>query len=453
MSRIYGIDLGTTNSLIGYKDKLYGGLVPSIADLDRKLAGESERTNYNAERSFKVNISSGNEGKAPIAASSLVLLELKKQVLKDFNDQIEVDPISVKLDVVISVPAYFSDNQRQATIKAANMVGLNVRALVNEPTAAAMFYSRNIKNLTVVYDLGGGTFDVSVIDSRFGNYDVQATDGLILGGDNFDEALLRYVWKQSGFKPYKVKVGQLKAVKDEMKYLCEQAKITIQKTLAGCIVDLSKFKDYCVVTKIEITKETYINIMKVIFGPTIAKTKQLVAESIMYGDVYDFLLVGGSTRCPFLQSWIESELGKRPVPITYDPDRIVAQGACLYASLVESGDIELMVSDVTKALSLGMSDGTVKVIIPNNSKVPISDFTTVTNPVESDGINLRVYQGDSVLACNNECIGILVYEFGETLPALKAHVKVTIEVTLDGIVKLRAKQTLKPEVSINLKRE
>jgi molecular chaperone DnaK (HSP70) len=443
MGKIYGIDLGTTNSLIGYNDKLCSGLVPSIADTHNKIAGEKLRNDYTAERSFKINMSLGNEGLLSIASSALVLNELKR-LAEESGEKVE--------DVVISVPAYFSDNQRQATVKAANLAKLNVKALVNEPTAAAMYFNKNRKSLTLVYDLGGGTFDVSVIDSRLGTYDVQATDGLVIGGDNLDEAILKYIWRVSGFKPHRIAVGKAKEVKDKMKCLCEKVKLSLQRTGQSVFVDLSNYSEYCDNTELCVSVDTYKAIMKTVFAPTIAKTKQVIAEAITHMDVYDLLLVGGSTRDPFLQEWIADEIGKKPVEVSYDPDKIVAQGACLYAYLVETGEVEVAVSDVTKALGIGMDDGTVKLIIQKNSKLPIEDFTIVTNPVDSTGIELKIYQGDSILAENNECIGEMMYDFNETIPAYKAHVKVTLSVNVDGIVTVKAKQSLKKEVVVKLKR-
>ena len=144
--------------------------------------------NIKATRTYKVNMSKGVEGILPRTASSFVLKELKKRASSETG--IDVN------DVVISVPAYFSDSQRTATITAAELAGLNVKGLVNEPTAAAMYIAKNKKGLFVVYDLGGGTFDCSIIDSRFGTYDVQATSGRDEGGDNFDKYIVQNFIKE-----------------------------------------------------------------------------------------------------------------------------------------------------------------------------------------------------------------------------------------------------------------
>ena len=186
MSKIYGIDLGTTNSLLGLGDRLLTGLVPSVVNLQTGKAGKDVLEDMSAARSFKCDISMSKEGQLSVSASSRVLRQLVKESGEDVQD------------VVISVPAYFSDNQRHATIKAAELAGLSVVGLINEPTAAAIYASKSRKALSLVYDLGGGTFDVSVVDSRFGDYDVQATDGCILGGDNFDANIRSRRWRRPG---------------------------------------------------------------------------------------------------------------------------------------------------------------------------------------------------------------------------------------------------------------
>jgi molecular chaperone DnaK len=436
---IYGIDLGTTNSLIGTVDGIIGEMLPSIASFETKEAGEKYREDYSAIRSFKVNMSLGEEGKESVVASGLVLKALVGQAKEKGHD--------VK-EVVISVPAYFSDNQRQATIRSATTIGLDVKALINEPTAAAMKYSQSKKSLNLVYDLGGGTFDVSVIDSRFGNFDVQATDGLTIGGDNFDRALMKNVLKSANFRMHKMSPTDM----IHLKSLCEGAKIFLQKKKADTDIDLREFSHATTEEVYTLTTATYKEIMRIVFGPTIEKTKQVVAEAIEFGESYKLLMVGGSTRDPYLQEWVADVIGKQPEELTYDPDMIVAEGACLYAHLIETGEAEVMVSDVTKALGIGMRDGTVHILIQKNSKLPISSSKMMTNYSDSDGLELELYQGDSILAKHNEFIGRMLYPFGETKGANASNVKVTIEVNSDGIITLRAKELLKPEKVIKIDR-
>lgn len=432
MSDIYGIDLGTTNSLLGLNGELLTGLVPSVVDLTTGMAGASELENMEAVRSFKIDISLFKEGEMPVAASARVLRQLVAESGRDVKD------------VVISVPAYFSDNQRRATRKAAELAGLNVVTLINEPTAAAIYASNGREALSVVFDLGGGTFDVSVIDSRLGDYDVQATDGCILGGDNFDEALRNYVIKQAGIKVHHFYPKDIK----RLQRMCSLAKIELQKRQAAVDIDLTSFD----AGHFQLTTETYVNIMKTVFAPAIVKAKSVIAESIPVNEPYTLLMVGGSTWCPYLRAWVERELRHEVSPLFYDPDRIVAQGAALYAKMVADGVAEVNVSDVTKALSISLHDGTSRVLIPRNSKIPVEETTMLINPLECEVLKVRLWQGDSYLAKDNEYIGELLYPYGRVVPPGEGEVIVGIRVDVDGTIHLTCKEVLKPAVEVVLQR-
>lgn len=439
MNNIFGIDLGTTNSMIGLGSELITDMVPSIVRVDTKDVGKHLKEDYKATRSFKTDISLGKEGKESIVASALVLSKLR--------DIAEEKGFDVK-DVVISVPAYFSDNQRQATKEAAKRAGLNVVSLINEPTAAAMAYSKSLKELILVFDLGGGTFDVSVIDSRFGSYDVQATDGIKIGGDDLDLNIMRYIIKKAGIKPH-----HLTAEKRTMLQVdCEEAKISISKTKSDYIFNLEYLGKFTEDTYPELTINEYKRLVKETFGDCITCAKQVINQSIQYGDKFKILLVGGSTRCPFLQELVEDGLNQKPAEVTYNPDKIVGKGACVYAELLMQGTADVMVSDVTKALSIGLADGTVKTIIPKNSKIPIKDSTMVTNQVEAAGLSLELFQGDSVLQANNESIGRLLYEFDKVKEPNMANVKITVIVKRDGTITLKASEAFRKEVEIELQR-
>lgn len=432
-NKIYGIDLGTTNSLIGYSDEFLSSMIPSIVNLETRETGESQRNNPKAIRSFKVNMSMAVEGQRSITGSRYVLEELKRQVKEKVKD------------VVISVPAYFKDNQRQATIKAAELAGLNVVALINEPTAAAMYVSKRLSQLTVVFDLGGGTFDVSVIDSRFGNYDVQASDGLIVGGDNFDNAIFKHICKSADIKVHHLAMEQLQALRN----LSTKIKIRMQKERKDLTVDLKDFGG----TEFVFKEFAYKSLMKMVFAETIQKAKDVIAEAIPTEDSFDIVLVGGSTRCPYLREWIEEELGQKTVELFYDPDRVVAQGAAMYAHLIETGEADILVSDVTTALSIGLSDGTVRVVIPKNSKLPISNSTMVYNNVDSDILRVSIYQGDSMLAANNECIGTVEYDYGEVKAAMEGNVFIDMSVDKSGVITFSCKELLKEPKIVTLTRD
>lgn len=430
----YGIDLGTTNSLIGLHETGYlSKIVPSCTNLETGETGASMYENMDATRSFKVDMSMGIEGNTPRVASTNVLKELIRQVKDD----------TVK-DVVISVPAYFSDNQRSATMAAAKAAGLNVHALVNEPTAAAMYIADQKQGLYVVYDLGGGTFDCSIIDSRFGAFDVQATDGRKIGGDNFDANIMRHFIKEGKIPIHKLTPKS----RMELQHFATKKKIEMQQRKETFPIDLSKWGGL----EISFTTENYVSIMKLTFSETINCMLKLLRAWIPSTERYSILLVGGSTHCPFLQKWIELETKQTPAQLSYDPDRVVAQGAALYAHLLEKGEVNVAVSDVTKQLGIGLYDGTIEVLVPANSKIPLSVEKLLTNQVASNGIELDLYQGTSIFRKDSECIGKLIYSYSEPKEAMEGNVIITIKVDMSGVITLSAKELLGEEKSVVLRR-
>lgn len=432
---IYGIDLGTTNSLIGlHKTGFLSPIVPSCVNMETGEAGAAFFEDMNAKRSFKVDMSMGTEGITPRIASQHVLEALKAQVTDD-----------VVKEVVISVPAYFTDGQRTATLIAAEQAGLDVKALVNEPTAAAMYIAHQKRGLYVVYDLGGGTFDCSIIDSRFDTFDVQATDGCKIGGDNFDANIMRYCIKNGS-----IRIQELtKQKRMELQHYCSKAKIYMQKNNKPFNLTLSKWSG----KDIEFTPETYKSIMKMTFADTINCLQKLMAAWVPSNEVCSILLVGGSTHCPYLREWITEVTGRVPEELTYDPDRVVAQGAALYADLVEKGEVNFMVSDVTKQLGIGLYDGTVEIIVGANSKVPLSLQKMVTNKNDTDVLTLDLYQGNSIFTKDNELIGTLEYKYGRDVPAMSGQVIVQIDIDSSGIIKLSARELLGEPRHIILRRK
>ena len=429
---IYGIDLGTTNSLLGYGDELLTGLVPSVVDLDKKTAGAENKDNPKAVRSFKVDISMGTEGLLSVKASSEVLKELKRQAR-----------LSGEIKAVITVPADFDDNQRKATIEAAKHAGIEVVSLVNEPTAAALYITKQSREVAVVFDLGGGTFDVSVIDSRFGNYDVQSSAGdPKCGGDNLDRLILGHLCKIGHVSLFRLDAKQ----KLDMTLMATDVKIRMQKERHNFDVDLRAYGGEVAT----FTESAYIQMMKTAFMKCITMLHRVVNSSLEVGERYSLVLVGGSTRCPYLREWIAQETGVQPVPLTYDPDKAVALGAAMYARMVEDGSVDYLVSDVTKGLSIGLVDGTVQNVIPSNSKVPIEEEVMLCNPVEAEMLTVTLYQGDSGLITGNTSIGTLTYDYGRTVKPGQGAVIVTVKVEMSGIVTLTCKELGKPAVSKQL---
>lgn len=438
---VYGIDLGTTNSIIALKGKLITGLVPSIASVEKKTAGESLRNDYNAMRSFKRDISMEESGKPSIINSALVLKELVRIAKEEGHD--------VK-DVVISVPHYFNDSQRAATKQAAQALKLNVRALINEPTAAAIALGKDIKGLIVVFDLGGGTFDVSIVDSRFGNYDVIATDGLPIGGDDLDRAIMRYINEKAGILPHRL--GQEKLT--QLLVESEKAKRHIVSTQTDYVLDISAYeRREGASDEFKLTTRAYEHISRNVFKECVTKMKELISRYVdVEIDTHELILVGGSTRCPYLRKFVEDANGKPALVVSHNPDTVVAEGASLYAEMVGEGEDEYMVSDVTKALSIGLSDGTARVLVPTNSKLPFSTEVSITNSSDETGLLFDLYQGESVLAKNNEMIGQLRYKLDKVYEPGKFRGWAFIKIDKSGLINIGIREPLKTPVEIELER-
>ena len=428
MNHIYGIDLGTTNSLIGRGDTLYSGLVSSSVDINTKSQVSRDVVSPDVISSYKVNMTIGNSGQLPIACSSIILRELVNQASRRAGEFIE--------DVIVSVPAKFSHTQRQAVYEAADKAGLTIHGLINEPTAAAIYVCRDIKDLVVVYDLGGGTFDVTILDSRVGNYFVVATDGDgHLAGDNFDKALT-----EKAMNDCKVKMRFRS--KDAIKMLTSKvrvAKEAVQKTGLPQYVSMDEMgcdKDWT------LTKDDYIAIMKQVFEPTVTLTNKLVQTNLMDMEEPKIVFVGGSTACPYLREWVKEETGLDAFECNTQPDLIVAKGVALYAEMVENGTAAQEVDDVTKCLCIENSLGMAEVIVEKNTIIPTSEIKTFDNTEDTQFLQINLYQGDSILCSENEYIGSLVYDYGNVRKAHTGIVEVEITVDRNGRILLECTDIL-----------
>ncbi len=419
---ICGIDLGTTNSLIGHGDELFTGLVSSSVDVSKKAQVSRDEVSPDIVSSYKVNMTTGSSGQLPIACSSIILRDLVNKASMRTGQYIE--------DIVVSVPAKFSHTQRQAVWDAAEKAGLTMHGLINEPTAAAIYVCRDVKDLVVVYDLGGGTFDVTILDSRVGNYFVVATDGDgHLAGDNFDKALADKALADCKVKMRYRSADAIKVLRTKIRV----AKETMQKTGLDQYVDMR-----CVGTEGEwkLTKECYISIMKDVFQPTVKLTKQIIQMNLSDVERPKLVFVGGSTACPFLKEWVKEETGLEDIPCDAPPDYIVAKGVALYAEMVENGTAETEVDDVTKCLCIENDLGMAEVIVEKNTIIPITEMRTFDNTENTRYLNINLYQGDSVMCADNDYIGTLVFDYGEEREAHTGIVEVEITVDRNGRISL-----------------
>lgn len=422
MGKICGIDLGTTNSIIGHGTELYTGLVSSSVDVSTKSQVDRDVVSDDVVSSYKVNMTTGESGKLPIACSSIILRDLVNKAQRRTGEFIE--------DIVVSVPAKFSHTQRQAVYNAAEMAGLNLMGLINEPTAAAIYMCKDVKDFVVVYDLGGGTFDVTVLDSRVGSYYVIATDGDgHLAGDNFDRALVNRALSDCKVKMRYRSAFNIKELTTSMR----KAKEAMQKTGLTQYIDMTNLgvsEDW------SLTKEIYIEIMKETFMPTIHLTNRIVQESHMGNDKPKLIFVGGSTACPFLREWVQSETGLEAIESDEQPDLIVAKGVALYAEMLENGTVAREVNDVTKRLSIENDLGMAEVIVEENTVIPVSEVRMFDNTEDTRYLNINLYQGEHISCKDNEYIGTLVYDYGTVMPAHTGIVEVEVTVDRNGRVSL-----------------
>ena len=422
MGMICGIDLGTTNSLIGHGDELYTGLVSSSVNVSTKSQADRDIVSPDIVSSYKVNMTTGKSGELPVACSSIILQDLCARASRSTGEFIE--------DIVVSVPAKFSHTQRQAVWNAAERAGLTMHGLINEPTAAAIYVCRDVKDLVVVYDLGGGTFDVTILDSRAGNYFVVATDGDgHLAGDNFDAALAERAMSDYGVKMRYRSKDNIKVLQSRIRI----AKEVIQKTGLPQFVNMSDFgcdKDW------PLTADVYVEVMKKVFEPTIRLTNQIVQMNLMEHERPKLVFVGGSTACPCLKQWVREETGLEDIPCDTPPDYIVAKGVALYAKMLEDGTAEKEVDDVTKCLCIENSMGMAEVIIEKNTIIPTTEVKTFDNTEDTQFLNINLYQGDSLFCKDNDYIGTLVYDYGEVRPAHTGIVEVEITVDRNGRISL-----------------
>lgn len=415
---VYGIDLGTTYSLIGAGNELFSGLVSSTVDLNKKEQCERHRTGDNIISGYKINMTTGASGELPIKCSTIVLQKLAQLAE-------EKTGVPVK-DVIISVPAKFSHTQRLAVIEAGKAAGMDVKGIINEPTAAAINCCLDKPGLYLVYDLGGGTFDVSIVVVDTSGARVLCTDGIgNLAGNNFDKAVLGRLKKK-----FRVPIRyQTPAAIQETLSLIQQAKEDFQKDGVPKVIPLDAFgmpEEYI------LDKDEYCEAMKV-FEPTI-KLCQVLLASLMGIENPKLLFVGGSTACPYLRKWVSKELKLETVDTGEAPDYLVAKGVAKYAWLHEKGFN--IVQDVTKQLSIADSKGLAQPIIFQDTPLPATGELVLSNPVSARYMEFDLYQGDDCIARNNEYIGTLEFDFGEEIEAGSGVVNVTVNVDINGIVKL-----------------
>jgi Fe-S protein assembly chaperone HscA len=482
MSRVVGIDLGTTFSLIAYLDAQTGApkciegpygsaLCPSIVSVDsngkifvgeparQRLLTQPDRTIYSVKRlmgrgvadiqpelalfPFRIDESSGDTIRVrlgdklftPPEISAHILRELKSWAENHFKEPVE--------RAVITVPAYFNDAQRQATKDAGRLAGLEVLRLVNEPTAAALAYGlhKQKRGRVAVYDFGGGTFDISVlklISTDEGDiYQVLSTNGdTHLGGDDIDNELQRRT-RETIRELYQIDLAQQSEALQELRKALIEAKHELSSKES---VTLRFALDGGRTLEQVITREGFERWIQPIIDRTMQPVKMALADAkLTPAEIDEVVLVGGSTRIPLVRKTVGDYFGRAP-HCELDPDEVVALGAAVQADILESGVKTMLLLDVTP-LSLGIETmgGVVAKIIPRNSTIPASAQELFTTGVENQtGIDVHVLQGERELA--KDCRSLARFQLKVPPgPAGLARIEVKFLIDANGILQVAAR--------------
>ncbi len=459
MSKIIGIDLGTTNSCVAV---LEGGTAtvipnpegnrttPSVVAFKKgeRIVGDAAKrqaiTNPNTKSSIKRLM--GTSEKTKLEDKEYTPEEISAMILSYMKDYAE-KYLGEKVDrAVITVPAYFNDAQRQATKNAGKIAGLNVERIINEPTAAALAYGLDKQDKTqtiLVYDLGGGTFDVSILELGDGVFEVKSTAGNNkLGGDDFDNLLMDYLIAEFK-KENGVDLSKDKMAMQRLKEIAEKAKkdLSSMTTTQVSAPFISQSEDGPLHLDMTLTRAKFEDLIRDLVESTLKPVRDALKDAKMTKDDIDkVIFVGGSTRIPMVYDLVKNELGKEPSR-EVNPDEVVAMGAAIQGGVLTGEVNDIVLLDVTP-LSLGIETlgGVMTVLIPRNTTIPTSKQQVFSTAADNQpAVDIHVLQGERSMAADNKTLGNFQLTGIPAAPRGVPQIEVKFDIDANGIVNVSAK--------------
>ncbi|MGB3672108.1 MAG: Hsp70 family protein [Phormidesmis sp.] len=476
MSKVVGIDLGTTNSLVATLDEGQPWVIPDedgelllpsfvgLSEAGKLLVGRAALRQYSAapERTVKsikrqmgtdFRVTLGDQEYSPQEISAIVLRSLKQRAEEVLGEDVT--------QAVITVPAYFTDAQRQATKEAGEIAGLEVLQILNEPTAAALVFddrSEETENV-LVYDLGGGTFDVSIVEMTGDVTEVLASHGNNrLGGDDFDRQLQRHLADRF-LQTHDIEIPDDDVTQARLLRTAEQAKVALSESAFTTVREpfLASQGKTALHLETELSREDFESLITPLLKETLAAIDRALSDAKMEPNALDrVILVGGSTRIPLVQRLVENHLPGISVN-SFNPDLCVGLGAALQAGVLAGEAVESILVDViphslgiaaVMETAFGLTPDMFSVIIPRNSVIPVSRSHVYRNMVDQqEAVELEVYQGENTIARENVPLGAFKVEGLPPKPAGALQIEVHFDFDLNGILTVTATEKGKGQQS------